>query len=67
MSTEAMWIEPRPAPAGLRCRYCARILAAATEPDRMTPHCGAAGCRVCTECATGATSVSPVRVPDARL
>jgi hypothetical protein len=60
MSAELTWIEPRPLPAGLRCRFCARLLADPTEPDRMTPHCDAAGCRVCTECSVGATSVSPV-------
>jgi len=60
MSADATWVVPQPRPAGLRCRYCARVLDEPTTPDRMSPHCTARGCRVCLECATGKTPVSPL-------
>lgn len=63
MSAEAEFLDGASPPKhGRRCRYCARLLTAfPSEPDQAGPHCVGAGCRWCSECATGQTSVSPVR------
>jgi len=65
MGAEIIWlgayrgsrVDPRP-----RCRYCARVLRPLTgAADEAAPHCSAPGCRICDECAIGATALSPVR------
>jgi hypothetical protein len=64
MSVEIIWLgTAAPSTETLpRCRFCARVLTAyATEPGEVEAHCTSRGCRYCVECATGRTSVSPVR------
>jgi hypothetical protein len=52
----------RPARDGKRCRYCARIMVTnAFTADEAATHCTSRGCRWCSECYAGQTSVSPVR------
>lgn len=65
VSVEIVWlgvVRPEEVDRRRRCRYCARVLTVVpTVAAEIEPHCGAARCPVCAECADGRTPVSPVR------